>query len=800
MADKSSTTGPVSIQQIGKYDVVERIGRGGMGTVYKARDPRLNRHVAIKVISPDIETTDELRHRFTSEAQACAGLRHQNIVTIYDVGEEGDRVFIVMELLDGQELKRILADGIDLDIEEKVWVMIQLCDAVHYAHRQGIIHRDIKPGNVVVQRDGSVKVIDFGIAKMAQSASATRTGLIMGTIKYMSPEQVRGKSDVRSDQYSVGAVCYEMLTNRPPYLGEDAIELLDQLRSGDYPAIRDLEPSVPEELAAIVQRAMSHKASDRYPDLGQMKRELEAVQRRLMSEADELRRSLAPRLPEFRELETSYLKSVGGDGDGQVPPGAEHTMRLESLQRWDQQLDARLADLRRKMVRADELKDEVERADECLQAGNFDQAIAKCEAVLAELPEHVAARRILNAAQGRVEAERRGVLAHKLIEDARAYMNDGDHTLCLSILEQIEELPPPKELVSPIAELRAIAIAKREAERASDQTSVRSVSGSPLAFQRARGFFISTPSRRWFFGFATIAAAVMILTNARPPTTFVPATSPVTSPAEVVAPVVDRAAEEAAKAEAAAREKAQAEAQAAADARRAQAEEAAKSLEEETARRQAELDRARAGDEAARQAEAEARAKRAEEAQVRDVEAAKATREAEASNSRNSAMAARAEAKKTQAETYAADLMSKGAATEAQAATAMRRADFTAASRLYQSATNEYRAAATAAFGKMQALEQQLEKAIEEASTRRREAMASGAKRLAPELFDQGTAKQSEAIRLAGNKSLTEAINAQQRATDLFQQAKTKADEQNAGLGAARPTTKPPKPLAVPAF
>src|SRR6185369_9675512 len=272
---ESTGTDPVAAEKIGKYEILERIGRGGMGTVYRARDTRLNRHVAIKVISPDIEITEDLRVRFMSEAQACAGLRHQNIVTIYDVGEEGERVFIVMELLDGQELARLLADGAKLDLDEKVSIMIQLCDAFHYAHAQGIVHRDIKPGNVIVLGDRSVKIIDFGIAKMAVSASATRTGLIMGTIKYMSPEQIRGQADARSDQYSVGAVCYEMLTLRPPYPGDDPIELLEQLRSESVQPIRELNPAVPQQLAAIVERAMRREASDRYPDLAHMRKELE---------------------------------------------------------------------------------------------------------------------------------------------------------------------------------------------------------------------------------------------------------------------------------------------------------------------------------------------------------------------------------------------------------------------------------------------------------------------------------------------------------------------------------------------
>src|SRR5262249_32129150 len=197
-------------EAIGKYQIVERIGRGGMGMIFKAHDPVLDRPVALKVISSEIEVTDELRARFFREAQACARLSHPNIVTIHDMGEDAGRLYIVMEFLDGEELRHYITTRKLLPLEDKLAVMLQVCDGLHYAHQKGVVHRDIKPGNIFLLRSGQVKILDFGVAQIANSdRGLTRTGLIMGTLRYIAPEQVRGKADYRSDIFSVGAVFYE---------------------------------------------------------------------------------------------------------------------------------------------------------------------------------------------------------------------------------------------------------------------------------------------------------------------------------------------------------------------------------------------------------------------------------------------------------------------------------------------------------------------------------------------------------------------------------------------------------------
>ena len=274
-------------ETIGKYEVVELIGRGGMGTIFRARDPVLERAVALKVVS-SLEVTPELRARFFREAQACARLSHRNIVTIHDIGEDGGRLFIVMELLEGEELRQLIARRAPLTLEDKLSLLKQLCDGLHYAHQKGIVHRDIKPANIFLARNGRVKILDFGIAQIAAVATQgdlTRTGIIIGTLRYMAPEQVRGRADHRSDIFSVGAVSYELLSGRPPLSGQDPLQILEQLRTETPPRLAELDESLPPELSVIVERAMMKEPEGRFGDLGQMAGQLELVQRRLAEEA-----------------------------------------------------------------------------------------------------------------------------------------------------------------------------------------------------------------------------------------------------------------------------------------------------------------------------------------------------------------------------------------------------------------------------------------------------------------------------------------------------------------------------------
>ena len=217
------------METIGKYQVHKVLGHGGMGTVYEALDPVIQRKVALKTMIPALADAPELRLRFLREAQAAGGLRHRNIVTVYDLGEDKGRPYIAMEYIDGTDLEKIIQNREPLSLEWKLDVLRQVCEGLSYAHRHGIVHRDIKPANIRVTPDGEVKIMDFGIAHL-QSSNLTKSGLVLGTVHYMSPEQIDGnKVDLRADVFSVGAIAYELFAYKRPFEAESITGVMYQI-------------------------------------------------------------------------------------------------------------------------------------------------------------------------------------------------------------------------------------------------------------------------------------------------------------------------------------------------------------------------------------------------------------------------------------------------------------------------------------------------------------------------------------------------------------------------------------------
>ncbi len=269
-------------QYIGKlldnrYEILELVGTGGMAKVYKARCHRLNRLVAIKILREDLSQDAEFRRRFHDESQAVAMLSHPNIVAVYDVSRSSELEYIVMELIDGITLKQYMQKkGNKLNWREALHFITQITKALGHAHSRGIIHRDIKPHNVMVLRDGSVKVADFGIARVASGGHSTLTQEALGSVHYISPEQARGSHiDNRSDLYSAGVVLYEMLTGRLPFEGDTPVSVAIQHINSIPLSPRELEPSIPEALEAITMKAMAHNPDDRYLSADDMLADLE---------------------------------------------------------------------------------------------------------------------------------------------------------------------------------------------------------------------------------------------------------------------------------------------------------------------------------------------------------------------------------------------------------------------------------------------------------------------------------------------------------------------------------------------
>lgn len=262
-----------------RYEILERIGTGGMAVVYKAKCHRLNRLVAVKILKDDLVQDADFRRRFNAESQAVAQLSHPNIVSVYDVSRGGDTEYIVMELMDGITLKQYMEKRGQLNWRESLHFITQIMRALSHAHSRGIVHRDIKPQNIMVLRDGSVKVTDFGIACLENSAQ-TLTQEALGSVHYISPEQARGdRTDARSDIYSAGVVLYEMLSGRLPFEGDSAVSVAIQHLSSIPLAPREINPDIPQPLELICMKAMASKIEKRYSSAEAMIDDLETFRK-----------------------------------------------------------------------------------------------------------------------------------------------------------------------------------------------------------------------------------------------------------------------------------------------------------------------------------------------------------------------------------------------------------------------------------------------------------------------------------------------------------------------------------------
>ena len=270
--------------QLGRYVIESEIGRGAMGVVYKAIDSVLQRTVAVKTVNMALERehADKYEARFYQEARAAGGLNHPNIVTVYDAGKAGDVVYMAMEYIQGVELRTLFTEGQPMGVAQALSIAAQVAEGLAYAHQAGVVHRDIKPANIMVVADGPVKITDFGIARMRASADLTQTGVMLGSPKYMSPEQVIGKrADHRSDIFSLGVILYEMLTGSAPFSGENVTALMYQIVNFAPPAPSAVNRAVPEMLDFIVAKMLAKLLEQRYQDARELARDLRECERGL---------------------------------------------------------------------------------------------------------------------------------------------------------------------------------------------------------------------------------------------------------------------------------------------------------------------------------------------------------------------------------------------------------------------------------------------------------------------------------------------------------------------------------------
>jgi len=275
---------PPSVQRIDKFDVLRRLGRGGMGSVYLARDPDIDRLVAIKLLHEGFDS-DELRGRFNTEARSASALRHTNIVTIFQTGTFLERPFIVMEYIEGETFADIVISRRAVPIAERLQLFDQLLAGLQYAHSKGVVHRDIKPSNVMVDSEGVVRILDFGIARLGDGG-LTRTGVVLGTINYMSPEQLAGQVvDARADIFSAGLVGYELLTTKQAF-GQSFPEILRHIGFQDPQPIEELCPGIDPVLVRVINRCLAKQANERYADCGAIRRDLDTVRQAIARSVD----------------------------------------------------------------------------------------------------------------------------------------------------------------------------------------------------------------------------------------------------------------------------------------------------------------------------------------------------------------------------------------------------------------------------------------------------------------------------------------------------------------------------------
>jgi eukaryotic-like serine/threonine-protein kinase len=488
-------------KKIGKYDVLDVIGRGGMGVIYKAVDPGIGRIVAIKMITGAFADDPELLHRFYREAQSVGNLQHPNIVTIYDLGVEDGSPYLVMEFLEGESLDALIRTRRAMSLEEKLDIVVQVCEGVGYAHKHNIVHRDIKPANVMLLQDGRVKIFDFGIARIGDRM--TLPGQIMGSFQYMSPEQINGGNvDERSDIFSIGVLLYELITAKLPFEGKDTGETLLKIIHDAPPPLNRFLTGYPADLDEIMQRVLAKDREQRFQAAEDLAFELAHVHEKLRRErlneylaaaetaraagqlsrakeqllqllkidrqnvrANDMLREVQQeiqrqqRSEQVRELQSEAEKAVTR---GELAEALVFLDRAVELDKTNSEI-VRLRDLvRENKARSDRIRELLQRAEIARETGDLDEASRAVEEAVV-IDEKSTEVRALQAAISREIAERNKQLKlQKYIGDARKQISARRFTAALELLKEAELID---SAFPGLQELTGLALSGQQQER-----------------------------------------------------------------------------------------------------------------------------------------------------------------------------------------------------------------------------------------------------------------------------------------------------------------------------------------------
>lgn len=483
------------LTKLGKYEILDVIGRGGMGVVYKAIDPAIGRLVAIKMITAGISEDPNLLKRFYREAQSTGTLQHPNIVTVYDLGDDGGIPYLVMEFVEGETMEGLIRSRREMPLAEKLSLMVSVCDGLDYAHHRGVIHRDIKPANLIIPADGALKIVDFGIARFGND-HLTRTGRVMGSIFYMSPEQINGNElDVGTDIYSTAVVLFELLTWELPFHGKDTSSTLMKILNDPVPPLSRYLSEYPAELDQVLGRAMAKSRYERYATIEEFAFDLQRLQedlRRdliggyLRSAEGSIGRSDWAKAKEslhnvlkldrqntranelVRVVQSEIQKQQISDQVRQLRERAEEALRLRQ---WDDALsaldhaielepDSKLLQLREAVrQRRDDLLRAITRAERAHRAGELEDAQQAVSEALAADPGDTQAK-ALKAIIAKELAERaKRKQIEELLADAHREISAQNFTAAAEVLKRAEVIDPAS------AEVRQLAAFAKTAQQ-----------------------------------------------------------------------------------------------------------------------------------------------------------------------------------------------------------------------------------------------------------------------------------------------------------------------------------------------
>src|SRR4051812_17714564 len=492
-----------TITKIGKYDVTEVLGQGGMGIVYKGVDPAIGRKVAIKMMTGGFAENPDLLKRFQREAQSAGTLQHPNIVIIYELGtHDNGNPYMAMEYIDGESLETMVHNRKRMSLVEKCEIMVQALNGLQYAHSHGIVHRDIKPGNIMVLKDGSVKIVDFGIARISDN-SMTKTGQIVGTINYMSPEQFNGHIvDGRSDIFSAGVLLYEFLTGVLPFDGAETPSVILKILNEPPPPLKNHLQNFPPELEEVMNRSLAKDREERYAsaedfafDLGHIQETLKkdmvleyveqakaALQKTEYTKAKELLQQVLKvdtkhvdakdmmkqvqsallvqqRAEQIRQLRASAEEALGNRMLDEAVSYAEQALKLDKtnpellqLHQLAMQGKARKEQLEKTLLKAQHLKED----------GDLDAALRTTEDAMALDPKDTSAKHMRDAIQAEIKKLESQKEVMALLDQARKEISARHFTAGLNVIRKAENFGPG---ATQAGSLRHMLSSAREAEQ-----------------------------------------------------------------------------------------------------------------------------------------------------------------------------------------------------------------------------------------------------------------------------------------------------------------------------------------------